>query len=280
MAYDTSAEALQISDNQTINRTVEKAGDVDWFKIKFDKAGNANFYMQPWQTDLQLDLRIYDASNGLLASSTKVAGKQELITYIVKAGVFYYIRVNHFGTYKATHSYTLRCKVYPNLGSRVAFDSAYYINQGDSNYKDIAFKNGTKVGPYGCGVCSFAMLVCRDQGITTVSGKQKIIKEIIANATNSNGDLTYSFGKLNGKVYIHTNGVDIEIGLSNGRPVVVQVPGHYVVVYGVDLSKSGNSRYLVKDPGKRSNTNLQEVMNDYNTNTIKSKRVLYYQDML
>lgn len=275
MANDTFSAAVQISDNQTINRTVEKAGDVDWFKIKFDKVGNANFYMQPGQSDLQLDLRVYDANNYLLASSTNVAGKQELITLAVKANVFYYVRVNHSGTYKSTHSYTLRCKNYPTSGTQVSFDSAYYINQGDSNYKDITFKNGTKVGPYGCGVCSFAMLVCRDQGITTVSGKQKIIKEIIANATNSNGDLTYSFGTLNGKVYTHTSGVDIETELAKGRPVVVQVPGHYVVVYGVDSGKSGNSKYLVKDPGKSSNTNLQQVMNDYSTTTIKSKRVLY-----
>lgn len=275
MAYDTFSEALQIVDDQTVQRVVEKSGDVDWFKIKFDKAGSTNFFMQPGQSNLQLDLRIYDASNNLLASSTNAAGTQELITLTVTAGVFYYVRVNHSGTYSSTHSYTLRCKNYPSTGTQGSFDDAYYINQGDANYSNITFKNGTKVGPYGCGVCSFAMLVCRDQGLTTVSAKQQIIKEIIANATNASGDLTYAFGKINGTAYTHVASVDIETELAKGRPVVVQVPGHYVVVYGVDSSKTGNTKYLVKDPGKKTNTNLQQVMNDYNTSTIKSKRVLY-----
>lgn len=119
------------------------------------------------------------------------------------------------------------------------------------------------------------MLVCRDKGLTTVSSKQQIIKEIIANETNASGDLTYVFGTINGTTYTHVNGVDIETELGKGRPVVVQVPGHYVVVYGVDSSKTGNAKYLVKDPGKSSNTNLQQVMNDYSTSTIKSKKVLY-----
>ena len=207
MAYDTFSEALQITDDQTVQRTVEKAGDVDWFKIKFDQAGNANFFMQPGQSTLQLDLRVYDASNNLLATSTNAAGTQELITLAVKAGVFYYVRVNHSGTYSSTNSYTLRCKNYPSTGTTVAFDSAYYINQGDSNYSGITFKNGTTVGPYGCGVCSFAMLVCRDKGLTTVSAKQQIIKEIIANATNASGDLTYAFGTINGTTYTHVNGI-------------------------------------------------------------------------
>lgn len=275
MAYDTFAQALLINEDQDIRRTVEKAGDADWFKVKFAKAGNANFYLEPQQSNLQLDLRIYDANNNLLKTSTNAAGVHELITMAVKASTYYYVRVNHSGTYSSSHSYLLRCKNYPASGTEVDFDDAYYINQGDANFKDIPFKNGTKVGPYGCGVCSFAMLVCRDQGITTVSGKQKIIKEIIANATNANGDLTYTFGAINGKTYTHTNGVDIEAELKKGRPVVAQVPGHYVVVYAIDDSKTGNAKYLVKDPGKKSNTHLQQVMNDYNTSTIKSKRVLY-----
>lgn len=152
------------------------------------------------------------------------------------------------------------------------FDN-YYINQTASYVKNLTFKNNTTVGTYGCGVCCFAMIVCWDQGITSESGKASVVKQIIANATNSNGDLTYNFGTINNVSYTHSKVSDIAAQIQKDVPTVVQLNGHYVLAIGYDSSKSGYAAYIIKDPGSSSNTNLQQPMNKYGT-TIKSKRIL------
>jgi hypothetical protein len=73
----------------------------------------------------------------------------------------------------------------------IDFDD-YYINQGASSFANIKFKNGTTVGKYGCGVCCAAMIICREKGLTSNTDKANVIKKVIADSTNNNGDLNYN----------------------------------------------------------------------------------------
>lgn len=67
----------------------------------------------------------------------------------------------------------------------INFDS-YYINQGDSSFKDIPFKgNSGNVGQSGCGVCCAAMIICRELELTSNADKAAVIKKVIADSTNN-----------------------------------------------------------------------------------------------
>ena len=158
----------------------------------------------------------------------------------------------------------------------INFDS-YYINQGDSSFKDIPFKgNSGNVGQSGCGVCCAAMIICRELELTSNADKAAVIKKVIADSTNNKGELTYSPITYDGKTVTWTTVSDMAAQINNEVPVICQLSGHYVLVNGFDTSETGFSAYLIKDPGARANTNLAQPMEEYGE-TIKSKRILTAQ---
>ena len=152
----------------------------------------------------------------------------------------------------------------------------YYINQNASSFKDIRFKNNTTVGTYGCGVCCAAMIICKEKGLTSDSDKASVIRKVIDESTNNNGDLTYNTITYGGTKFNWSIVSDMAAEIDNNTPVICQLNGHYVLVNGFDTSKSGFSAYLIKDPGARTNTNLAEPMETYGE-TIKNKIVLKAQ---
>ena len=154
----------------------------------------------------------------------------------------------------------------------IDFDD-YYINQGASSFANIPFKNGTTVGKYGCGVCCAAMIICREKGLTSNADKANVIKKVIADSTNNNGDLNYNTITYDGTSFKWGTTTDMAAEVDKGIPVICQLPGHYVLVNGLDTNETGFSAYLIKDPGARGNTNLAEPMDTYG-DTIKSKRTL------
>ncbi|MCY1713531.1 hypothetical protein [Caproiciproducens galactitolivorans] len=62
-----------------------------------------------------------------------------------------------------------------------------YINQGNSRWKDLKFGSST-VGKAGCIVCCAAMVICKKLAINDDTGKLAVIKSVISNCTDANGD--------------------------------------------------------------------------------------------
>lgn len=147
--------------------------------------------------------------------------------------------------------------------------SDYYINQKDSSYKDITFKNKTIVGTYGCGVCSVAMIVCKKLGLKTKDDKKKVIKHVIEEVTDGKGDLscngtlTYNETKFS---FTQQTMEKTKKALENKDSVICFLKGkngtHFVVITTYDETKTGNEAYLIKDPGKKNNGNLKQAMDD------------------
>ncbi len=154
----------------------------------------------------------------------------------------------------------------------------YYINQADSNFATIKFKDGkSTIKDSGCGVCCAAMIICKEKDLTSNAGKIDVINEVIKQSTNNDGLLTYQPITYDGTKFVWSTISDMAGELEkNGKPSICQLPGHYVLIKGTDTSKSGYERYLIKDPGKKANTNLAQPMKTYGE-TIKSKRTLKAQ---
>lgn len=114
---DYFEDAQRIFEDDNIEGFVDEAGDTDWYKIRFYENGEANFYLEPQDRDLDVDLIIYDEYKHGLAFSSNLEGVHELITLNVRADEYYYIRVRHYGNYRSGMSYLLRCKNYPNGSS-------------------------------------------------------------------------------------------------------------------------------------------------------------------
>ncbi|MDR1642630.1 MAG: hypothetical protein LBT59_23315, partial [Clostridiales bacterium] len=146
----------------------------------------------------------------------------------------------------------------------------YYINQFDANFKKIRFANNSKVGQYGCGVCCAAMIICWKLDISTVNGKQSVLKKVIADATNFNGSLVYTNVACRGRVFqFDTHVVDMAGSILKREPAICHLNGHFVLVTGYDPSKPGFEAYIVLDPISKKNTNLKEPMRKYGSKIIK-----------
>lgn len=148
----------------------------------------------------------------------------------------------------------------------------YYINQGDTNFKDIKFKNGTTIKSYGCFVCAIAMKLCKRTNSRSISDKKRAIKSVISQATNSDGNVTGNSVTFNGYTLKQSKTQDMASQLLEGHACIAQVLGHFVLVVGYDKDKNDYEAYKVKDSGNRKFTTLQDVINKYGN--LKSKRKL------
>ncbi|TCO69268.1 hypothetical protein [Marinisporobacter balticus] len=118
-----------IEDDNDVDGRVDDRGDVDWYKVKFKKSGKANFWVRPRHEDLDVDIAIFKAksSNGSLYNgiepagkdgesnrSRKKAGEDDLVSITVEAGMYYYIKISHYGKIPSGSKgdkYWLRCKL-------------------------------------------------------------------------------------------------------------------------------------------------------------------------
>ncbi|MCT4687509.1 M23 family metallopeptidase [Vallitalea sp.] len=103
-----------INEDQNIIKHIN-AKDIHWYYVQFEENGNANFYLEPKLTTLDVDLKVYKGSKTgeLIGSSSKGSGQADLISNKpVIEGVKYFIRV--YG-YSGTGNYLIRCKNYPNV---------------------------------------------------------------------------------------------------------------------------------------------------------------------
>jgi len=154
----------------------------------------------------------------------------------------------------------------------IDFDK-YYINQADPNFANIQFKNKATIHSYGCGVCCASMIICSLLKLTSTADKQDVIKKVIADATNSEGLLTYSNINYRGCVFKFEKIKDLALLLLGNEPGICRLNGHFVLINGYDLSKKDYEAYLIKDPGAAANSNLRQPMKKYGI-AIKDKIAL------
>lgn len=103
--------ARTIDNDENIYETINK-GEEHWYKVKFNEEGKANFFLQPQDNDLDVDLYLhsYERASKYLDKSTNGKGKDDLISeFDVEADKYYYIRVKG---YNGSGKYLLRCKNY------------------------------------------------------------------------------------------------------------------------------------------------------------------------
>ena len=94
---------------------ISTTSDVDWWKVKFNSSGTANFWLGNVPSGCDYDLRLY-SSNGttLIQSSTNSGNANELITINVSANVYYYIKINSYSGSSSSSRYLFRAKLYPD----------------------------------------------------------------------------------------------------------------------------------------------------------------------
>lgn len=92
---------------------MNNTSDVDYFKVKFDSAGVANFWLGNIPDGNDYDLYLYDAGGVLLARSMNADSEAELISYYpVESSVYYYLMVKTYSGSSTSSPYLLRAKWY------------------------------------------------------------------------------------------------------------------------------------------------------------------------
>ena len=111
---DTYTTADITTDNADKYGCISSTSDVDWWRIRFDYSGSANFWLGNIPSGCDYELYLY-SSNGtsLLRSSTNSGNANELITYNVSANTFYYMKITSYSGYSTSSPYLLRAKLYP-----------------------------------------------------------------------------------------------------------------------------------------------------------------------
>lgn len=158
--------------------------------------------------------------------------------------------------------------------------SVYYINQGTEPFASISM-GGSTVKSIGCAVCAFAMLICHKEGYTSETDAVQVVKDIIKQCVDSNGNMNTKFSNktINGKKYSASEVTDMAAQIHEGVPVVARLEKngsacHFVTVIGTDTSMTGMDVYQIKDPGARANSTLQDAMDDYPSCTLKGKFII------
>ena len=184
------------------------------------------------------------------------------------------------------------------------FNSNYLINQVNTNivypsgekpgtenrafydplfYRTVCGKSGATgtIKEFGCGICCLAMYALYKSGqINTNVNQYNAVKAATLYGTDNAADLkssaTYSFDG-ESITMAETNSPDSE--LSSGNCCIFYIAGkHFVLVYGIDYSKTGTDKYLVADPDGGQLRTLTAAMTrrkvSANMSNITSKRVV------
>jgi subtilisin family serine protease len=120
-SFDTACE---FKENDPMYGTIGYSNDVDYFKIKFNSNGNANFWLDAIYNGLDYDFILYDDNHNVLGSSTRGGNSPEKIEGIsVKANCWYYVYVYGYnGSWDNIHCYMLSASNYPESSSGDLFE--------------------------------------------------------------------------------------------------------------------------------------------------------------
>lgn len=132
----------RIYDDQDILGRVDRLKDVDCYHVSFEASGKVNFYLNPLDQDLNVDLAIYDSNDYLIDQSANGKGQHELINILVSSGLTYYIKVKHNDSSIPTgNNYHLRCKYYDNQEEYKHLIKATNCYQGNGGSRILSVYN-------------------------------------------------------------------------------------------------------------------------------------------
>jgi len=148
---NTRATANQINDNETIYGKIQASGDEDYYKVRFNFSGEANFWLGDIPYGKDFELHLYNASGRELASSTSnnTSSQQEFIgSQFVTANSWYYIKVSGYNCYDTTNYYQIRARCYPVKEVTLRYDPSctYTVLQMHSAFADATAAIATEFG--------------------------------------------------------------------------------------------------------------------------------------
>lgn len=143
--------------DEDANVTGRLSSGEKWYYIEFAKAGNANFFLQPQSSNLDVDLYVYNQDKTtLLAKSRKGSGEDDIIKELaVKARERYYIKIKYID---GSGSFMLRCKNYSSSNAvmeKLKGDTSLGLTEEKKNtlivMGNVLLKAGFELG-FVCGV--------------------------------------------------------------------------------------------------------------------------------
>lgn len=127
--------------------TINSSSDIDWWKIKFNYNGQANFWLGNIPTGCNYSLYVYDSTGSiLLRSSLNTGTNPELISMDVTKGIDYTVKITSASGFTTNFQYLLRVKNYPEFSGNkvykiasVAYPSQYLsvYNGHNANQQNV-----------------------------------------------------------------------------------------------------------------------------------------------
>lgn len=138
---NTRSQANEIGDGDDVYGYIGNRSDVDYYKVKFDENGQANFWLDGKPPCANYDLYLYDEKGNRLKVSENGQGRQEQITWDVTGGKYYYIQIKSKFGYSTMTRYHLRTKNYPTTPGYEGMGWTYmYEDIGRYNYISSGYK--------------------------------------------------------------------------------------------------------------------------------------------
>ncbi len=93
--------------------SVDTPGDTDYWKVTFNQAGSANFWLGNIPSGCDYDIALFNENGQHMASSANYGQTDELIQANVEANKTYYIAITSYGAVVSSSQYLFRTKNYP-----------------------------------------------------------------------------------------------------------------------------------------------------------------------
>ena len=99
--------------NNPNNPSIAMPGDTDYWKVTFNQAGSANFWLGNIPSGCDYDISLCDENGIYIAASANYGQTDELIQANVEAYKSYYIAITSYGSVVSSSQYLFRTKNYP-----------------------------------------------------------------------------------------------------------------------------------------------------------------------
>jgi hypothetical protein len=274
-----------MNNDEDIYGILDSENMVTWYKVRFDYNGKANFYLEPLDKKINIDLYVYKAEDrSLVGFSGNGTGSHELITiYNISKNVDYFIKVENKDKFKTSYKmFHARCRIYPYIFKDINLKK-YQQQDIRWGYKQLDCM-GFNMRNGGCYITCGAMILgetplvhCKclaKIGLRNCPYPAADIAELYGRKYESSGkrDDEDRFEILKAQIFFYIYVKEI--------PVIARLSGskgtHFIIIKGFDGNLSSNKKGLlledisremfkVNDPGYIGNKNLLDSLGgDYN----------------
>ena len=269
-----------MSNDEDVTGTMDSTKKADWYKVRFDYDGKANFYIKPLDDDLNIDLYLYKGDRKTIVGfSGNGPGSHELVTiYNAEKDVDYFLKVENRGkAINACMKYLARCRIFPYILKNIEIPK--YQQQDIRWGLKVLGCKGSSMRTDGCYLTCGAMILgetpdkhydfLKNKGIGNCPYPIVDIADIYRMKYENEGkrDGKNKFDFLKSRIFYYVYVRDI--------PVIARLHGsrgtHFVVVTGFDGNISSNKKGLnlenikahmfkVNDPGYTDNKTLADSL--------------------